>query len=467
MLCNFQPINSTGSMSVNACYEPVEEQVSLLPDKAPASRTLTFNAKAVVLALAIVGVVMIATTRVKQSAPQKSGALRSSSLAVVLEEAEDETHTLKEEHAVSVLLAGLKDLEGNKTEKRNWVEDRMQRVKSVATVRALHHYYHIIGRSELIGGPYADQAEGQEARKLIELGLHKYDGDDWKEYMNEEKATRKPPNGTQAGVGTTASLVAQVLPPDEKFVILILAWLPIDKYPWAGKGGVGAAHTHGQATCNFKFLNVVEGAGNTFYDVAGGSSTQTDMFNDGLPHKGGCKDHEYKPVLVTPRVGRDFIPSKDLVGATSGYIQDDHGAHSIDNMNSTKTQTVRDRSAVPGMARITVTPTARTRTRIFAPSHPRANIWMRQQIGRNITGTRTPSSGSTRSVNISQMHGCTSNAPSTTASMPNMSRTLSGIRPCSSDAGHPKCFRSTRFWPAVSSRLRLSWSGVTLAKYSC
>merc|ERR1719414_203251 len=334
MLCNFQPINSTGSMSVNACYEPVDEQVSLLPDKAPASRTLTFNPKAVVLALAIVGVVMIATIRVKQSAPQKSGALRSSSLAVVLEE-EEETHTLREEHAVSVLLAGLKDLEGSKTEKRNWVEDRMQRVKSVATVRALHQYYHIIGRSELIGGPYVDQAEGQEARKLIELGLHKYDGDDWKEYMNEEKATRKPPKGKQAGVGTTASLVAQVLPPDEKFVILILAWLPIDKYPWAGKGGVGAAHTHGQATCNFKFLNVVDNAGNTFYDVAGGSSTQTDMFNDGLPHKGGCKDHEYKPVLVTPRVGRDFIPSKDLVGATSGYIQDDHGAHSIDNMNST------------------------------------------------------------------------------------------------------------------------------------
>merc|ERR1719414_803470 len=336
MLCNFQPINSTGSMSVNACYEPVEEQVSLLPDKAPASRTLTFNAKAVVLALAIVGVVMIATTRVKQSAPQKSGALRSSSLAVVLEEAEDETHTLKEEHAVSVLLAGLKDLEGNKTEKRNWVEDRMQRVKSVATVRALHHYYHIIGRSELIGGPYADQAEGQEARKLIELGLHKYDGDDWKEYMNEEKATRKPPKGTQAGVGTTASLVAQVLPPDEKFVILILAWLPIDKYPWAGKGGLGAAHTHGQATCNFKFLNVVEGAGNTFYDVEGGNSTQTDIFTDGLKHKGGCKDHDYRPLLKNPKTGRAFIPSRDLVGATSGYIQDDGGAHSIDNMNDTE-----------------------------------------------------------------------------------------------------------------------------------
>jgi len=287
--------------------------------------------------LAIVGVVMFATTRVEQSAPHKSGALRSSSLDTVLEEEEEdeETHILKDEHAVSVLLAGLPEVEGDKTEKRKWVVDRMHRVKSVATVRALHHYFHIVGKSALIGGPYKDQAEGQEARNLIELGLHKYDGEDWKEYMNEEKATRKPPKGKQAGVGTTASLVAQVLPPDEKFVILILAWLPIDKYPWAGKGGVGAAHTHGQATCNFKFLNVVENAGNTFYDVGGGDSKQTDMFTDGLAHKGGCKDHEYKPILLSPKVGREFIPSKDLVGPTSGYIQDDHGAHSIDNLNST------------------------------------------------------------------------------------------------------------------------------------
>jgi len=198
-------------------------------------------------------------------------------------------------------------------------------------LKALHMYYTIAGKEELFGGPYANQAEGQRARKVIEWGLHKYDGDDWTHYMNETKATLKPPPGQQAGVGTTASLVSQVFPPNERFVILILAWLPVKD----GKGGVGSAHTHGQATCNFKFLNAVEGAGNTFYDVAGGSSNVTSMFTDKLPHKGGCKDRNYRPILVNPEKGRQFIHSKDLLGAKSGFIQDDYGGHSIDNMNTT------------------------------------------------------------------------------------------------------------------------------------
>lgn len=245
-----------------------------------------------------------------------------------------EDFSLDGENDVLVYLSGLKDHTGEKEERREWLREKMKKVKSIKTVKALHMYYRIAGKADLFGGPYVDVAEGERARLVIEWGLHKYDGDDWTHYMNEEKATKKPPEGTEAGVGTTASLVTQVYPPDEKFVILILAWLPIGKYPWAGPGGVGAAHTHGQATCNFKFLNAVEGAGNTFYDLSGGNSTITDMFQDGLPHKGGCKDHDYRPILVNPKVGRQFIESKDLMGDTSGYIQDDLGAHSIDNMNT-------------------------------------------------------------------------------------------------------------------------------------
>jgi len=313
-----------------------EEQASLIANRVQETVTCTRKAKGAAVASALVGLVIVAT-HFYQASPGDS-LVSSESLDLISKDGEDGEgdHVLEDEHSVSVLLAELKDQTGDLDKQRDWVEERMKRVKSVQTVRALHHYYHIIGRNNLIGGPYKDQAEGQRARKLVEIGLHKYDGEDWKEYMNKEKATRKPPKGAQAGVGTTASLVAQVLPPDEKFVILILAWLPIKKYPWAGKGGVGAAHTHGQATCNFKFLNVVEGAGNTFYDVGGGNSTQTDMFTDGLPHKGGCKDHEYRPLLLNPKTGRQFIPSKDLVGPTSGYIQDDGGAHSIDNMNDSE-----------------------------------------------------------------------------------------------------------------------------------
>eukprot|EP00416_Gambierdiscus_australes_P014571 CAMPEP_0171069912 /NCGR_PEP_ID=MMETSP0766_2-20121228/9427_1 /TAXON_ID=439317 /ORGANISM="Gambierdiscus australes, Strain CAWD 149" /LENGTH=470 /DNA_ID=CAMNT_0011526331 /DNA_START=65 /DNA_END=1477 /DNA_ORIENTATION=- len=241
---------------------------------------------------------------------------------------------LEDEDAVKMLLSGLSDISGGKEAKRWWVGMKMHNVKSIKSLKALHKYYSMAGAEGLFGGPYADQEEGQRARKVIEWGLHKYDGDDWKEYMNEEKATRKPPKD-QVGVGSTASLISQVYPPNEKFVILVLAWLPIGKYPWAGHGGVGAAHTHGQATCNFKFLNAVEGAGNTFYDIAGGASKVTDMFEDGKPHKGGCKDHDYVPILVNPEAGREFIHSKDLMGNTSGFIQDDNGAHSIDNLNTT------------------------------------------------------------------------------------------------------------------------------------
>jgi len=320
------------------------EEESLVENSVQETVAYTRKAKGVALASALVGLVIVAT-HIYQASPGNNSPVSSQSLNLISasEEGSDSSgddesadHILDDEGAVSVLLADLKDQTGDLDKQRDWVEERMERVKSISTVRALHHYYHIIGKNSLIGGPYKDQAEGQRARKLVEIGLHKYDGDDWKEYMNKEKATRKPPKGAQAGVGTTASLVAQVLPPDEKFVILILAWLPIEKYPWAGPGGVGAAHTHGQATCNFKFLNVVEGAGNTFYDVGGGNSTVTDMFTDKLPHKGGCKDHEYRPLLLNPRTGRQYIPSKDLVGATSGYIQDDGGAHSIDNMNDTE-----------------------------------------------------------------------------------------------------------------------------------
>jgi len=152
--------------------------------------------------------------------------------------------------------------------------------------------------------------------------------------MNETTATKKPPTGPQVGVGATASLISRVWPANSRFVILILAWLPVGKYPWVGVGGVGVAHTHGQATCNFKFLNVVEGAGNTFYDIGDGTSNTTDMFTDGLPHKGTCNDNNYKPILLNPATGRQFIESKDLIGDTSGFIQDDYGAHSIDNLNT-------------------------------------------------------------------------------------------------------------------------------------
>merc|ERR1719282_1599428 len=242
---------------------------------------------------------------------------------------------LKQEHDVIVHLAGIKNVKGGKEKKREWLRKQMKHIKSIKSLRALHMYYTIAGKEDLFGGPYANQAEGQRAREVIEWGLHRYDGGDWINYMNETKATLKPPPGAQAGVGTSASLVSQVYPPDEKFVILVLAWLPVGKFPWAGQGGVGAAHTHGQATCNFKFLNAVEGAGNTFYDVAGGTSNVTDMFTDGLPHKGGCKDRDYRPVLVNPKSGRKFIHSKDLLGDKSGFIQDDYGGHSIDNMNTT------------------------------------------------------------------------------------------------------------------------------------
>merc|ERR1719282_45212 len=242
---------------------------------------------------------------------------------------------LKQEHDVIVHLAGIKNVKGGKEKKREWLRKQMKHIKSIKSLRALHMYYTIAGKEDLFGGPYANQAEGQRAREVIEWGLHRYDGDDWTNYMNETKATLKLPPGAQAGVGTTASLVSQVYPPNEKFVILVLAWLPVGKYPWAGQGGVGAAHTHGQATCNFKFLNAVEGAGNTFYDVAGGSSNVTDMFLDNLAHKGGCKDRRYRPILLNPKDGRKFIPSKDLLGNKSGFIQDDYGAHSIDNLNTT------------------------------------------------------------------------------------------------------------------------------------
>jgi len=313
-----------------------EEEASLISSSVQETVTSTRKAKGVALVAALVGLVIVAT-HFYQASPDE-GLVSSQSLSVISESSNADKkadHVLDDENSVAVLLADLKDHKESLDTQRDWVTERMKRVKRVKTVRALHHYYHIIGKNNLIGGPYKDQAEGQRARELVEIGLHLYDGDDWKEYMNKEKATKKPPKGKQAGVGTTASLVAQVLPPDEKFVILILAWLPIKKYPWAGPGGVGAAHTHGQATCNFKFLNVVEGAGNTFYDVEGGNSTQTDIFTDGLKHKGGCKDHDYRPLLKNPKTGRAFIPSKDLVGATSGFIQDDFGAHSIDNMNDT------------------------------------------------------------------------------------------------------------------------------------
>jgi len=254
---------------------------------------------------------------------------------VILETEDSVAVILETEDSVAVYLAGIKNMEAEtKEDKRVWLREKMDGVRSIKTIKALHMYYRIASKEELMGGPYEDVAEGERARLTVEWGLHKYDGDDWHEYMNEEIASRKPPEGAQAGVGTTASLVKQVFPPDERFVILILAWLPVGKYPWVGTGGVGAAHTHGQATCNFKFLNVVEGAGNTFYDLNDGASTVTDMYQDGLPHKGGCNDHDYRPVLLKPGAGREFIPSEDLVGPTSGYIQDDLGAHSIDNMNS-------------------------------------------------------------------------------------------------------------------------------------
>jgi len=64
-------------------------------------------------------------------------------------------------------------------------------------------------------------------------------------------------------------------------------------------------------------------------------SKVTEMFKDGKEHKGGCKDHAYRPILLKPDVGRQFIESKDLIGPKSGFIQDDYGAHSIDNLNTT------------------------------------------------------------------------------------------------------------------------------------
>lgn len=149
--------------------------------------------------------------------------------------------------------------------------------------------------------------------------------------------------------GATASLIHQVQPPHEKFVILLLAWMPLGKYPEISRGGVGVAHTHGQAACSFKFLKAVQGCGNTFYDITGTMSdgsgtksavpnkntfTETNIFDDGEKHTGACDDPNYKPILVDPGMGREYIESDQILGENVAYIQDELGAHSIDNLNT-------------------------------------------------------------------------------------------------------------------------------------
>jgi len=137
------------------------------------------------------------------------------------------------------------------------------------------------------------------------------------------------------------------------FQILLLTWLP---------GKKGAIHTHGESACAFKFLKDVNmdvkleklhrdpkvpsederfvlgeegktwGAVNHFYDVnADRKYNKTVAFRDGRKHVGYALDPDnYTPALrsTTPRA---TLSSLELSGRAVGYIQDDLGAHSIDN----------------------------------------------------------------------------------------------------------------------------------------
>jgi len=237
----------------------------------------------------------------------------------------------------------------SKQEKYNWLETEMNRVENIDNLNALHEYFSQTGDEGLVGGPYANMDENNLARDVVHLALKKYNGTDWQNVMNDEKLTAEPKEESRQFAGATASLIHQVQPPHEKFVILLLAWMPMGKYPKISMGGVGVAHTHGQAACSFKFLKAVQDCGNTFYDITGtmsdGSGTKsavpnyntfTDakIFDDGEKHTGSCYDPNYKPILVNPKMGRQYIESHQILGENVAYIQDELGAHSIDNLNT-------------------------------------------------------------------------------------------------------------------------------------
>lgn len=230
-----------------------------------------------------------------------------------------------------------------------WLENAMNDVENIGDLGALHEYFSKTGDAGLVGGPYANMDENNMARDVVHLALKKYNGSDWNEYLNDEKLTAQPKGESRQFAGATASLIHQVQPPHEKFVILLLAWMPLGKYPEISRGGVGVAHTHGQAACSFKFLKAVQGCGNTFYDITGTMSdgsgtksavpnkntfTETNIFDDGEKHTGACDDPNYKPILVDPGMGREYIESDQILGENVAYIQDELGAHSIDNLNT-------------------------------------------------------------------------------------------------------------------------------------
>jgi len=173
----------------------------------------------------------------------------------------------------------------------------------------------------IIATKYENKQHQTLARQVVDKCVELYNGDDWKAkvpVLTEEY---------QHKIGVKQDAYEKDDAMNHYFTIYLMTWKPQKE---------GVIHTHGESACSFKFLKETDGAANLNFELDR-RTYHTNAFTDGKEHKGFAvaqddpRARDYKANLKS-LTAYEVIQSRDLIGKKVAYIQDDIGAHRIDNM---------------------------------------------------------------------------------------------------------------------------------------
>jgi len=192
---------------------------------------------------------------------------------------------------------------------------KLHQVESIWSLDALSEVLNAAVAFDIIATVYDDVLHQTLARQVVDKCVELYSGRDWKDKVPVKERDFSEFN---VKMGTKQVAYGET---NHFFTIYLMTWLP-------GKEGI--IHTHGESACSFKFLSATRGAVNNNYELGEGTRL-TRAFRDGALHKGYTGEPEKYHATLNSLDPVSVIQSEDLMGKKVAYIQDDIGAHRIDN----------------------------------------------------------------------------------------------------------------------------------------
>eukprot|EP00928_Gymnodinium_smaydae_P006787 TRINITY_DN1241_c0_g4_i1.p1 TRINITY_DN1241_c0_g4~~TRINITY_DN1241_c0_g4_i1.p1 ORF type:complete len:765 (-),score=97.87 TRINITY_DN1241_c0_g4_i1:146-2440(-) len=192
---------------------------------------------------------------------------------------------------------------------------KMSTVESILSLDALEEVLNAAVAFGIIATVYDDKAHQELARLVVDKSVELYAGDDWKDKVPVDRDF----GPFNLKMGTKQLAYGEL---NHFFTIYLMTWLP---------GKRGLVHTHGESACSFKFLSATPGAANLNFKLKGEGTSLTRAFLDGAKHHGYTEDPDKYHAALDSLRPFERVEAESLLGKKVAYIQDDIGAHRIDN----------------------------------------------------------------------------------------------------------------------------------------